>query len=407
MKKFLSLLLTVAMLLSLAACGECEHDWEKATCEDPKTCSKCGETKGDPKDYHDWEEDDGKTVCSWCGKEKGDDDYAQDSNHPSDDVVKIALIIMDGDHGFTGESVRHAQMEAEALNQQYAGKVEIVVKSCGEAADQISEIEKLIVTDTPDAIMLWPTHPEALRAAAELIVDYGIPLIIYDRQIENFDGAVTQMLIDHFAIGTDMGHYLNNYFQDYTDVQYLRFVGDASTVTAQRSGGMDCTLDHQFEQVAETFVTNYSQEIAQEQLTDWLNNASVEEIEALDLIVAHDDMIVDGLMIALESYTGEADLSGLKLITSIGGREETLTKFDNTPLDVKLATWFASPSGIRECILFTVEYALGLEYSGNAIEADGFHMLPVFSISNAGFGDYSFEQYRSSDIYAERYSING
>ena len=76
-------------------------------------------------------------------------------------------------------------------------------------------------------------------------------------------------------------------------VQYLRFVGDSSTVTSQRSEGMDGVLGDNFNQVAETLVTNWSTEEAQGQMEDWLNAHSVEEIEALDLIVTHDDEIVD------------------------------------------------------------------------------------------------------------------
>ena len=68
MKKLLTLLLALAMVLCLASCqylpegfqsaidnfmgmfGEdttCEHDWVDATCTAPKTCSKCGETDGE------------------------------------------------------------------------------------------------------------------------------------------------------------------------------------------------------------------------------------------------------------------------------------------------------------------------------------------------------------------------
>lgn len=324
-----------------------------------------------------------------------------------DDVVKVALVIVAGDHGFTGESVKHAELEAAELNAQYEGQVEIVVKSCGEAADQISEIENLIATDKPDAIMLWPTEGEALRAAAQTVIDAGIDLVIYDRLIENFDGLTGQMMGDNFAIGGGMGQYLNTFYAEYDSVQYLRFVGDASTVTSQRSGGMDEVLDAKFEQVEETYVTNWSSETAQEQMETWLAAATVEEIEAIDLIVTHDDEIVDGLMNALEAYAGDADLSGLKLITSVGGREETLTKFDNTALDVKFVTWFFAPSFIRECITFTVEHALGLDYSGTAVESDGYLLIPSFSIGNAGNTDMDFAAYRASEIYAERYSING
>ena len=112
-------------------------------------------------------------------------------------------------------------------------------------------------------------------------------------------------------------------------------------------------------------------------------------------------------MNALEAYTGDADLSNLKLITSVGGRRETLDKFDNTALEVKFVTWFFAPSFIRECVDFTVEHALGVPFSGTAAESDGIYLIPSFSIGNAGETDMDFDTYRASDIYATRYSIDG
>ena len=368
MKKLIALLLALVMVLSLAACGA----KEEAKAEAPAAEAPAAEETA-----------------------------------PAAETVKVALVIVAGDHGFTGESVKHAELEAAAMNEKY-DNVEVVVKSCGEAADQISEIENLIATGKPDAIMLWPTEGEALRAAAQTVIDAGIELVVYDRLIEDFDGLTGQMMGDNFAIGGGMGAYLNEYYADYEAVDYLRFVGDASTVTSQRSGGMDEVLtEGKFNQVAETFVTNWSSETAQNQMEDWLAAKTKEEIEAIDLIVTHDDEIVDGLMNALEAYAGDADLSNLKLITSVGGRRETLDKFDNTTLGVKFVTWFFAPSFIRECVDFTVEHALGVPFSGTAAEADGIYLIPSFSIGNAGNTDNDFDAYRASEIYATRYSIDG
>ncbi len=318
---------------------------------------------------------------------------------------KVALVILSGDHGFTGESVKHAEMEADALMEKY-DNVEIVVKSCGEATDQITEIENLIAESDIDGIMLWPTEGEALRSAAQTIVDAQIPLVIYDRLIEDFDGLTGQMMGDNFSIGKEMGDYLTEYFADDDEVNYLRFVGDSSTVTSQRSGGMDEVIDAgKFIQVNETFVTDWSTEKAQEQMENWLNAHSDDEIEALDLIVTHDDEIVDGLMNALDAYTGSADLSNLKLITSVGGREDTMAKFESSKLGVKFVTWFFAPSFIRECVDFTVESVMGVDFTGTAVEENGIYLIPSFSISNAGSAKYDFDAYRASEAYEVRYSI--
>ncbi len=70
-KRILLMVLAVLCVLTLAAC-QCDHDWEKATCEDPKICEKCGEEKGKPLG-HDWLDatcEDPKT-CENCGETKG------------------------------------------------------------------------------------------------------------------------------------------------------------------------------------------------------------------------------------------------------------------------------------------------------------------------------------------------
>ena len=84
---------------------------------------------------------------------------AAGSGSGSGDSYKIGLVILSGDHGFTGESVRHAKMEVEALMEKY-DNLEIVVKSCAEASAQITEIDNLIAGGDIDAIMLWPTEGE-------------------------------------------------------------------------------------------------------------------------------------------------------------------------------------------------------------------------------------------------------
>jgi len=44
-KRALAVILCCASIGALTGCG-CEHEWVAATCETPKTCSKCNETEG-------------------------------------------------------------------------------------------------------------------------------------------------------------------------------------------------------------------------------------------------------------------------------------------------------------------------------------------------------------------------
>ena len=66
------LLLCVVLAFVLSGCG-CRHEWADATCTEPSTCEKCGETDGDPRG-HSWldatcEE---ASICRRCGKTQGD-----------------------------------------------------------------------------------------------------------------------------------------------------------------------------------------------------------------------------------------------------------------------------------------------------------------------------------------------
>lgn len=327
---------------------------------------------------------------------------APDGNENGEMSYKIGVVIPSGDHGFTGESVAHAKMEADALMEEYDG-LEIVVKDGLEASDQITSIENLLAGNDIDLIMLWPMEGEALRSAAQSILDAGVELVIYDRLIDDFDGIVGEIMGDNHGIARMMGEYLNEYFANESEVQYLRFVGDSSTVTAQRSDGMDEVIDDKFEQVSNTFVTDWSTEKAQTEMENWLNAKTVGEIEELDLIVTHDDEIVDGLMNALEAYSGEADLN-IQLITSVGGREGTMAKFEETDTGIKFTTFYFAPAFIREALRLSVAHLYDEEYDGANL-VDGQYLIPSFSISNAGGADHDFDSYRASDIYEERYSI--
>lgn len=71
MRKILSILLAACMAMSLAGCC-LNHDWKDATCTEPKTCSKCGETEGAPLG-HEWKDATctKPKTCTRCGETSG------------------------------------------------------------------------------------------------------------------------------------------------------------------------------------------------------------------------------------------------------------------------------------------------------------------------------------------------
>ncbi len=85
MKRYLIIVLMLVLtVLSFASCGcdgcngednsgECNHIWQNADCDTPKTCSVCGQTKGEAVG-HSWVNADCDTpkTCSVCGQTEGE-----------------------------------------------------------------------------------------------------------------------------------------------------------------------------------------------------------------------------------------------------------------------------------------------------------------------------------------------
>ena len=72
MKKILLFTIIISILTFLCGCGH-EHTFKEATCTEPKTCTECGATEGEPLG-HTWAEatcTEAKT-CKTCGKTEGE-----------------------------------------------------------------------------------------------------------------------------------------------------------------------------------------------------------------------------------------------------------------------------------------------------------------------------------------------
>ncbi len=72
MRKYLLILLSFLLCAALLSGCSCQHEWRDATCDTPKTCSKCAVTEGDVLG-HSWKEADCVTpkTCSRCGLAEG------------------------------------------------------------------------------------------------------------------------------------------------------------------------------------------------------------------------------------------------------------------------------------------------------------------------------------------------
>ena len=201
-----------------------------------------------------------------------------------------------------------------------------------------------------------------------------------------------------------MGEYLLKYFEEDLKagktVNYLLFIGDSSTVSKQRTQGMLDVINateykDQFVLLQDGFQTDWSNAKSQEFMENWLTTADAATIADLDLIVTHDDEIIDGIMTVIKD---NADLKDLRILTSVGGRRETLATFDEVTKP-ELLTYFFSPSYIREALRLGVAAAKGETYQDQKIEGQLF-LIPTIEIDKN-----TVEAFRNSQEFADRYSI--
>ncbi|MDR2766714.1 MAG: substrate-binding domain-containing protein [Treponema sp.] len=301
----------------------------------------------------------------------------------------MGVVTPAADHGFTGESIRHGEAQAKLLAEQNGWDYRYL--TANESGEQNNAVDTLISLK-PKVIVLWPVTGDELRNAAQKIVDAKIPLIIYDRFIPGFTGASAEISGDNVTIGEMMGKYFDKYFAGDDQINYLEFLGDSSTVPGERSGGFASTSRGRFNKI-QSFVTNWSQQTAMEQLESYLGSASRAEIESLQAIYTDDDEEVMGIVGALKNYKGPATIN-IKLISGVGGRRENMDLFENSGLTgIDFVTYTFSPSFIRDAIDLGAKIIKGESVSKDV-------KIPSTEIDKTNYRDYM-----DSDAFKTRYSI--
>ena len=367
MKKVLAVVLASAMAMSLTACSS-QKPAETAAASVAETKAETTEAAGEETKAPEA----GEEVTDLKGKMMG--------------VVTPAA-----DHGFTAESIQHCEAEVKMLAEKYGFEYKFM--TAAESGEQSNAVETILGMN-PDVMVLWPVTGDELRSSAQQVQDAGVPLIIYDRLIEGFE-PTSWIMGDNDAIGEGAGEYFSEYFKDELaagEVGLLEFKGDSSTVPMQRSNGFWKTADSNFKKIQE-FSTDWSQQKAMEQMEDFLNTKSVEEIESVQAIFTHDDEIVFGIVEALKNYTGPAKLN-IKLISGVSAGEGFMKLFEDSGLEgIDFMTYTFSPSMVRDAV------DLGLDV------LEGKTLEPSYLIPTEMIDKNNYKEYMESDLYKIRYSL--
>lgn len=313
---------------------------------------------------------------------------------PAPEAAKkvMGVVMPNATHGFLGESIKHAEAGVKELAAAQGFEYKFLTSV--EASEQNNQIDTL-VNEKVDVIVLWPHNGDELRSAAQKVMDAGIPLVIYDRLINDFKPTV-EIMGDNTTIGEMTGTYFNKFFADDLakgEVKILEFKGDNSTVPQQRSDGFWSTADEKIKLAQPAFVTNWQRAEAQNQMETVLNTSSAAEIEAIKAVFTHDDEVVLGVLDAIDNYKGSAKLD-IRLVSGVGGRKENLDTFKPwEEKNVMQVTYAFSPSMVRDAI------KVGADILGGA-SPSGLILVPTVEIDNA-----SEDSFRNHEIFKVRYSI--
>lgn len=364
-KKYLALLLALVMCLGLAACG--------------------GEPSGSG------------------NNNSGSGAPANSGNSGGDAKQKIAIMVPNADHGWTGAVMTYAEEKAAEINS--AGKYDATVITSTDAANQISQVEDLIANKTADAVVILP-QDNTLEAAMKQLADSGIPFVMFDRVIDSVSSsAIASVKGDNEGIGIATAkRFIDAGLKPGDPV--LVMPGDNSSVPEMRNNGFQATLkengwsDEQIAGLKSTAFTGWSRSEGKKLFTEWLESSTIDEITATKFIFTHDDEIAMGILEALQSSDiddakKEAFLNaGVHLGTSSGLNEiysvlKGIHQRDYTAEVAKLADLFSvtyDPAMIQTAI---DDMITSLE--GGSVPQD--HVIPVDVVdaSNVdnfrGFGD--------------------
>lgn len=328
---------------------------------------------------------------------------AGSGNSGGDAKQKIAIMVPNADHGWTGAVMTYAEEKAAEINS--AGKYDATVITSTDAANQISQVEDLIANKTADAVVILP-QDNTLEAAMKQLASSGIPFVMFDRVIDSVSGnAIASVKGDNEGIGIATAkRFIDAGLQPGDPV--LVMPGDNSSVPEMRNNGFQATLkengwsDDQIAGLKSTAFTGWSRSEGKKLFTEWLESSTIDEITATKFIFTHDDEIAMGILEALQSSDiddakKDAFLNaGVHLGTSSGLNEiysvlKGIHQRDYTAEVAKLADLFSvtyDPAMIQTAI---DDMITSLE--GGSVPQD--HVIPVDVVdaSNVnnfrGFGD--------------------
>lgn len=297
----------------------------------------------------------------------------------STDNDKKSIVVMtpNATHGFTGQSVSDAQSGTKALAEEHDLDYKVVTSA--DANEQAGQIEQ-IAGEKPDIVVLWP-HDDTLKSAAQAFVDANIPVVIYDRLLDNFD-QVAEVMGDNEEIGRQTGLYFNEYFKDLVEddsveaINYITFLGDNSSVPRQRSSGFEETINKKFVNLNE-WSTDWQRSNGQKFMEEFMETP---DFAKLDAIFTHDAEVALGVLTALEGYNGEHKV---QIVSAVSEPNELLTKIPHyADLGIDVVTYTFNPNMVVDSVKLAIDHL-------NGKDVPALYLIPTHAIDKDNVTEFT------------------
>jgi D-xylose transport system substrate-binding protein len=190
-----------------------------------------------------------------------------------------------------------------------AGGAEYISTDAGSSAEQqLADVENLI-SQGADAIIILAQDAEAILPAVQSALEQGIPVIAYDRLIE--DPGALYITFDNVEVGRLQAQAV---FEEVPEGNYVFIKGNAADANADfvHSGQLEVLQDAidsgAIVNVGESYTDNWDPAIAQTNMEQFLTDNNNE----VDAVVASNDGMAGGVVAALEAQglAGSVAVSG-------------------------------------------------------------------------------------------------
>lgn len=256
----------------------------------------------------------------------------------------IAIIIPSADHGWMAGVAYYAQQKVAELGLAEGTGYRILTSAnVNEQANQIDEVIGLGAS----AVVLLP-HNDEVTVAAQKIIDAGIPLVVFDRKVPNYDAYVGG---NNKGIGTACAEYLGEKLAGEGIIAVMN-CPSVGSVSSERVDGFKEVMQAKYPNIQLIDVTSagFTQEDGLVMATDMLvANPHI------DAVFSIDDEPSLGILQAIK----DAGRTDIKYLTGGGGAQTYFAKFA-TETGINLLTATYSPSMIGDAIKTAFDITQGI-----------------------------------------------